>query len=645
MKRKGDKAKGMKDKKRIVLVILGNVLLIIGFLLYKSLPFSIWKVFFLIFLISTFVFLNAQLLNLNKDIPKIATWLILLFLTSIYIAVYSYLSIIQYNAFHTGHHDLAVFDEAIWNTIEGRILNTSVTLGYNFLGEHFSPMLLILAPFYFIWQDPRMLLILQSLFLGIGAIPIFLIAKDKLKHNLLSLSFSFAYLFHPFISRVNLFEFHEICLAPFFLLFTFYFLQRRIWWFYFIFLFFSLMVKEDVSLITTALGIYSFFKINKKIGIITFIIGIFWVYISVSILMPYIKKETATTMVDSTYKHFGRFNLGKSPSEIIKNLIFNPQNISEVLFFLANEKLATIILLILPLGLLSIFSPVILISLPEIILHFLSIFPYQFLLGWQYSAPILPFAIISAGYGCFILLKRWPHLAFSLSIYILIIAFLSNYFFGMKLLTPITDRCYNPASYNPDNHQVILSISKEKLKEYCKIKRKGNLFETLKKIVPNERTISVVDNIVAHFSQRKTFFYLFPSYEKADYVVINTYGVKEGWVQTWGSGEEIEKELDRFLKNQGFRVLFTDEPRGGRIFLFGRKNCKEEVIKRAEKLVKFNSSSQEAHFILGSVYFYSDNFERAINEFQKVLQIDLQNNQAKRYLEECKKVLDKKTPK
>ncbi|MEW6481984.1 MAG: DUF2079 domain-containing protein [bacterium] len=298
MKRKTKKAKG---KKGFWIIILCNALLILGFFLYKSLSFSIWKPFFLIFLVSSFVFLNAQLLNLNKDIPKIATWLILLFLTFLYIAIYSYLSVIQYNGFFTGHHDLAIFDEAIWNTIKGRILNTSVTLGYNFLGEHFSLILLILAPFYLIWQDPKMLLVLQSLFLGLGAIPVFLIAKDKLKHNLLSLSFSFAYLFHPFISRVNLFEFHEICLAPFFLLFTFYFLQRRIWLLYFIFLFLSLMIKEDLSLIIIALGIYSFFKINKKIGIITFIIGILWAYTSVSILMPYIKKRNSNNR--------NRFNL------------------------------------------------------------------------------------------------------------------------------------------------------------------------------------------------------------------------------------------------------------------------------------------------------------------------------------------------
>ncbi|MEW6104730.1 MAG: hypothetical protein AB1630_13140, partial [bacterium] len=54
-----------QNKKGIWIIILGNALLIFGFFLYKNIPFSIWKVFFLIFLISTFAFFNAQWLNLN----------------------------------------------------------------------------------------------------------------------------------------------------------------------------------------------------------------------------------------------------------------------------------------------------------------------------------------------------------------------------------------------------------------------------------------------------------------------------------------------------------------------------------------------------------------------------------------------------
>ncbi|MDI6751240.1 MAG: DUF2079 domain-containing protein [bacterium] len=148
MKRKGQN-KRTKDKKfnQLIFFISYTALFFLGILLYKSLPFSIWKVFFLIFLISTFAFLLSSLLNLNKDIPKSISLILLFFITGIYIAVYSYLSIIQYNGLFTGHFDLAIFDQAIWNTIHGRILDTTM-LDYNFLGAHMSPILILLAPFY-----------------------------------------------------------------------------------------------------------------------------------------------------------------------------------------------------------------------------------------------------------------------------------------------------------------------------------------------------------------------------------------------------------------------------------------------------------------------------------------------------------------
>lgn len=402
------------------------------------------------------------------------------------------------------------------------------------------------------------------------------------------------------------------------------------------------MIKEDVSLIISALGIYAFFRVSKKAGIITFLVGISWAYFSVGKLIPYIRAATSDGTQETSYGHFRRFAFGESLGDFIKNIFLKPENTLRMLFFLSEEKLATLFLLILPVGLLSVLSVIILVASLEIMLHFLSIFSYQCLLGWQYSAPIVPFAIISSIFGCF-LLKRWKITSFSLSVYILVASLLSNYYFGMRVLTPITDQCYNSAVYNPNNHQTIFSVFPEKLKEYYKMERKIRLFETLKKIIPKERTVCVVDNQLAHFSQRKTIFYSFPSYEEADYVVINTCGVDEGWVQIWGSGKEVKKGLDRVVKDQRFQVLFSDGPGGGKIILFGKKGkeYKEEIIKNTKRLVKDNPFSPEAHFILGSIYSYTDNLKMAKKEFEIALKLDPENRDAKQMLEECKKLLRK----
>ncbi|MEW6104149.1 MAG: DUF2079 domain-containing protein [bacterium] len=635
------KNKRPKDKKGFWIIILGNALLVLGFFLYKNIPFSIWKVFFLIFLISTFVFLNAQWLNLNKDIPKIATWLILLFLTSLYIAVYSYLSIIQYNGFFTGHFDLAYFDQIIWNAFYGRFFDPSL-LGYNLLGEHFSPMLFIFVPFYALWQDPRMLLILQSLFLGLGAIPIFLIARDKLQHNLLSLSLSFVYLLHPFLTRVVLFEFYEICLAPFFISLCFYFLQRRNWIAYFVFLFFSLMIKEEISLIVMTFGIYSFFKKSTKIGVTTFLLGIFWACLSVGILIPKIRAATSHGL--ESYKHFGRYGaLGLTPKEAIKNLVFKPhKTLIKALSPYIDKKLTNLFALIFSSSVFSIMGiEIFFLVLPVVLLHFLSSWDPQYLLTWQYPASIIPFTVISSTYGLSFLLKKLKnqHLHFAFFPYFLSIAILSNYFFGLRALNQKTGTVHHAFSYDSTNHKTFLSFPKENLIYYYKTKEERKIFGVLKKIIPKERSLSVKDNLLAHFSHQKAPLYSFPNIEKADYIIINSYGIDK-WVVSWENPEEYNRVLGNIWKHREFKPFFALSITEGGIGIFGKEIYREEIIKRAEGLVKSNPS-QETYCVLGSIYFYSNRLKEAKESIMNALKLDPNNLYAKQMLEECKKFLDK----
>jgi uncharacterized membrane protein len=591
-------------------------------------PYSIiWQSIFFALTISGFLFLKGLLLkwSFQKYSGRISALFILFFLFLFWVIICSWLSVIQYNGFFSGHNDLAGFDQAIWNTLQGRPLHTTI-YNHNFLGEHMSPILIILAPFYLIWQDPRMLLILQSLFLGITAIPIYLIAKDKLKHNLLSLSFSFAYLFHPFLSRINLFEFHEIALAPFFLAFTFYFLQRKSWFFYFLFLFLSLMVKEDVSLIIIGLSIYTFFKVNRRVGIVTFLMGISWAYLSVKVFIPYIRVVTGSGTSEEIYGYFGRYTLGSSPEEIIKNIITKPQQILKMLFLPCNEKSATLFLLFLPSGLLSILSPTILLTFPEILLHFLAPWSAQHLLFFQYSAPIIPFAIISGIYGSSFLLNKRPDLAKNLSLgftlCIISLSIFSNYYFSHETLYA-TQELYLSKS--------LLSFPKrEKIKTYYQKEFVSGrrLFECLKKIVPKDVSISLQDNLMAHFSERLNPLYLFPDFKDAEYVIFNSYGLRGVWTALWSTTQEGYNEgLSALFQDERFQIFVRDDLNGGNILLFGRKEKSQEIIKKAEDLVE-SDPSPETHFILASIYFHTDNLKEAKKEIEVVLRLDPENIEA-----------------
>ncbi|MEK9148923.1 MAG: DUF2079 domain-containing protein, partial [Candidatus Desantisbacteria bacterium] len=389
------------------------------------------------------------------------------------------------------------------------------------------------------------------------------------------------------------------------------------------------------------------------VGIITFLIGISWAYLAIKVLIPYIRVATSTEVSEATYGYFGRYSLGSTPSDIIKNLILKPQDTLKMLILPANEKAATLILLFLPVGLLSVFSVVMLIALPEIILHFMAPWAAQYLLLWHYSGPITPFAIIAGIYGCSFWLKKKPQFVKNLSVgftfYILASSILSNYYFGVKALTQeLYIPNYYVELYALNNHQTILSFPKEKFKIYYQTAERRRLFERLKEIIPKDASISVQDNLLSHFSQRKATLYPFPIFKDADYVILNTYGclgdAPESWVTIWADFEDHKKGLNNLFEDTRFQIFFRDKIDEGGIALFGRKERKEDIIRKTMELTEVHSSSSETHFILGSVYALTNNIKKAGVELKTALKLDPENTYAKQMLEAIKsqqKILDK----
>ena len=76
--------------------------------------------------------------------------------------------------------DLGIHDQACWLVYHG--INPFLSSrGLQVQADHFSPMAYLLAPLYFFWNDPRMLLLVQTLVLGSGSIPVYLLARRRLK--------------------------------------------------------------------------------------------------------------------------------------------------------------------------------------------------------------------------------------------------------------------------------------------------------------------------------------------------------------------------------------------------------------------------------------------------------------------------------
>jgi uncharacterized membrane protein len=172
-----------------------------------------------------------------------------------------------YDCYRASSFDLGIFTEGIKNTLLGNPLYSNM-IGFNQLASHFSPILFLVVPFYWLYPHPQTLLIIQAISLGFGGYLVYCLANYYKLSKKLCLFIEVLYFISPLVWGMVSFDFHEACFAPPFLLLMIIGMLQKKWWLFGVGLVFSLMVKEDIILIVAVFGfvllVTNYFK-NKKI--------------------------------------------------------------------------------------------------------------------------------------------------------------------------------------------------------------------------------------------------------------------------------------------------------------------------------------------------------------------------------------------
>src|SRR6266567_1470931 len=82
---------------------------------------------------------------------------------------YAAISIDRHDHFASNAFDLGVQDQTIWGYSRLQIIPNTVEMIPNLLGDHFHPILMAVAPLYWIWDDARVLLVVQAALLAAAA--------------------------------------------------------------------------------------------------------------------------------------------------------------------------------------------------------------------------------------------------------------------------------------------------------------------------------------------------------------------------------------------------------------------------------------------------------------------------------------------
>jgi len=313
---------------------------------------------------------------------------------AVYAFTFAALSILRHDAFQTNAFDLGNMDQAVWNTAHGRWFQFSNWDGGDTrLAAHVEPILVPISLLYHIYASPKTLLVLQSVVMSLGALPAYWLARDHLRNDFAGVAFASAYLLSPGLEAANLFDFHAVALASSFLLFAFYFADRRRYWAFFAFAVLAMATKEQLPLAVLLMGLYIAFVQRRRVpGLLTVGVALVWVVVALGVVIPHFNPDKGSP-------YFSRYDdIGASPRHIMSNLVFHPGRVLSHLF--ERQKWDYVYALFSPVSFLALLSPITLVfALPDLALNLLSNTPAMYSNSYHYSAVIVPFVVISGVFG------------------------------------------------------------------------------------------------------------------------------------------------------------------------------------------------------------------------------------------------------
>src|SRR5712692_6728154 len=95
-------------------------------------------------------------------------------------AAYASISVFRHEHYASNAFDLAVQDQTVWGYSRFEFIYNTVLGIPNLLGDHFHPILMVLAPFMWIWNSAGVLLVAQAILLALAGIPIYFWGEREL---------------------------------------------------------------------------------------------------------------------------------------------------------------------------------------------------------------------------------------------------------------------------------------------------------------------------------------------------------------------------------------------------------------------------------------------------------------------------------
>jgi uncharacterized membrane protein len=295
-------------------------------------------------------------------------------------------AVLRHRAFESGRFDLGNMTQAVWATAHGDVLSVTDVHGEQIsrLGAHFDPILALLAPLWWVWPDPELLLVVQAVAVAAGALPVFWLARKHVGSDRAGAALALAYLLSPPVQWLTVSDFHPVAFACPLLLFAWWHLDQGRLWAFALLAGAAVATKEHVGLAVAAIGVwYAVRHRAPRTGAAIAVVAGTAALVAALVVVPQFA-PTGTSAFESRYE---------SPS-------------------LDGRDLSYLVSLLLPLALLPLAGPwALLAALPELGLNLLSSTVTQTSVKTHYAATAAPALLAATVFGVARLGARPAYLA------------------------------------------------------------------------------------------------------------------------------------------------------------------------------------------------------------------------------------------
>ncbi|MFI9271580.1 DUF2079 domain-containing protein [Kitasatospora sp. NPDC052896] len=299
-------------------------------------------------------------------------------LTGALFLVYTTLSVRIHERMLSNSYDLGIFEQVIRSYADGHLPVSELKApGFPVLGDHFSPVLALVAPFYLLWRSPVTLLVVQAALVAASTPPLARWARRTLGTTaavLIGLCYGLSW---GIASAIG-FDFHEVAFAVPLLALSLTALgqdrlRAAVCWALPL-----LLVKEDLGLTVVAIGLVVARRGGRGLGLVTAAAGLAGSLLAILLVLPSVNPSG-----DFAYWSFLG---GRGGGGGVGNLLYK----GTVGLITPEAKTTTLVLVLAPTLFLALRSSLVWVALPTLVWRFASNGYVHWGTGYHYSLVLMP---------------------------------------------------------------------------------------------------------------------------------------------------------------------------------------------------------------------------------------------------------------